>query len=161
MKKLQNDYITYHGGFWQSVHRCFVCDRASNFSVTLSPTSSYAATRFCNFPIHRWVSTRTTLQQESSKPPIKDALCIPPDKSYEQLQVRSVGMYCWQDRATTREGPQGISAEPSDRVSMENGGKSRVRRTGDVRSVHMHVLSVICYLPTSPGGGTTTTPKRT
>ena len=75
MKKLQNEYITYHGGVWQSVHRCFVCDRASNLSVTshLSPdTSSYAATRLRNAPHSPMgVHPRTTLQQESSKAPNK------------------------------------------------------------------------------------------
>ena len=145
MKKLQNEYITYHGGVWQSVHRCFVCDRASNLSVTshLSPdTSSYAATRLRNAPHSPMgVHPRTTLQQESSKTPNKRRAL----HSTRQIIRATAGSFRWnvllakssnhKERAR-KEFQQNRTTVSVCRTGEEQG-------SGDVRSVHMHVLSVI------------------
>ena len=147
------------------MHRCFVCDRASNLSVTshLSPdTSSYAATRLRNAPHSPMgVHPRTTLQQESSKTPNKRRAL----HSTRQIIRATAGSFRWNvllaKSSNHKRGPARNFSRTERPCQYGKRGKSRVRRTGDVRSVHMHVLSVICYLLTSQGGGTTTTPKRT
>ena len=148
---------------------CAIVPRTWAWLPIYRPTHPRTRRRGCAMPpIHRWVSTHAPhCSRRVAKPPIKDALCIPPGKSYEQPQVRSVGMYCWQNRATTGEGPQGISAESNDRVSMQNGGRARVRRCEErahaclVCYLILHIIIIWRRLTSSPPGGTTTTPYHT
>ena len=121
---------------------CAIVPRTSAWLPIYRPRTPVRGDEVAQFPHSPMgVHPRTTLQQESSKVPNKRRAF----HSTRQIIRATAGSFRWNvllaKSSNHREGPQGISAESSDRVSMENGG--RAGSAPERKRAHARAM---CYL---------------